>query len=82
MSTLLDMPPLEAETLADLLKRLGNIPPHRVRARPAPGTATVQDVIEIEAKENRLFELVDGVLVEKALGLCQRRSESIAILAV
>lgn len=55
-------------TLADLLQDLGGIPPHRVRMRPVPGTATEQDVLEIEAKENRLFELVDGVLVEKATG--------------
>ena len=33
-----------------------------------PGTATKHDVAEIEARENRLCELVDGVLVEKAMG--------------
>ena len=36
--------------------------------RPLPGTATEQDVVSIQAKEGRLFELVDGVLVEKAMG--------------
>src|SRR5687768_16806477 len=56
-------------TMADLLERLGDIPPHRVRLRPAPGTATEADVVAIEARENRLFELVDGVLVEKPMGL-------------
>lgn len=56
------------ETIADLLQRLGDIPAHRVRLHPAPGTATEADVLRIEAKENRLFELVDGVLVEKGMG--------------
>jgi Uma2 family endonuclease len=55
-------------TVADLLKRLGNIPPERVWLRPVPGTATEQDVIDIEAHENRLCELVEGVLVEKTVG--------------
>jgi hypothetical protein len=56
------------ETMGDLLVRLGGISPDRVRLRPAPGTATVEDVVAIEAKENRLFELLDGVLVEKCRG--------------
>ena len=55
-------------TMADLLKRLGGIAPARVRLRPSPGMATEKDVIEIEARENRLYELVDGVLVEKVMG--------------
>ena len=55
-------------TMADLLEHLGGISPSRVRLRPLPGTATEQDVIDIEARENRLFELVDDVLVEKAVG--------------
>jgi Uma2 family endonuclease len=55
-------------TLADLLQRFGPIPAARIRSDPAPGTATEQDVIRLEAKDNRLFELVDGVLVEKAMG--------------
>ncbi len=58
-----------AETLAELLERLGNVPPDRIRTRPAPGTATEQDVIDaLEADRKRLCELVDGVLVEKAMG--------------
>ena len=34
---------------------------------PAPGTATVEDVVAWEARSNRLFELIDGVLVEKTM---------------
>src|SRR5690349_11677406 len=48
----------DAETIADLLARLGDVPPSRVRLRPWPGTATEADVVAIEAKENRLFELI------------------------
>ena len=55
-------------TLADMLKRLGGISAERVRFRPAPGTATENDVVQIHNREQRLFELVDGVLVEKAMG--------------
>jgi Uma2 family endonuclease len=56
------------DTLADLLEHLGGISPHRVRFRPAPGTATEKDVLAIHNREGRLYELVDGVLVEKAMG--------------
>jgi Uma2 family endonuclease len=55
-------------TLADLLEQLGGIAPDRIRMHPPPGTATEQDVLEIEARENRLCELVDCVLVEKPMG--------------
>src|SRR4029079_3277516 len=55
-------------TIADLLERLGDIPPERVRFQPYPGTATERDVIEVHDRENRLCELVDGTLVEKVMG--------------
>lgn len=55
-------------TLADLLERLGGVSPQRVRYYPLPGTATEADVVAIEAREKRLCELVDGVLVEKPMG--------------
>jgi Uma2 family endonuclease len=54
--------------MADLLDNLGGIPASRVLLRPAPGQATEADVLDIERRENRLCELVDGVLVEKAVG--------------
>ena len=63
----------DAETIGDLLKRLGGVAPNRVRLRPWPGTATEADVIAIEASENRLFELIDGVLVEKSMGYSESR---------
>jgi len=64
MSVAFDEPP----TLASLLHDLGGISPQRVRLRPAPGRATEKDVLRIEAKEDRLYELIDGVLVEKVMG--------------
>ena len=65
MSSVQDPPRID--TLADLLRGLGGIPAERVRFRPAPGTATERDVVEVERRENRLCELVDGVLVEKPM---------------
>jgi len=57
----------EIETIAELLDRLG-VGPERVRYRPAPGTATEQDVLDIWEREKKLCELVDGTLVEKTVG--------------
>jgi Uma2 family endonuclease len=67
MSTLLT-PSENIRTLADLLDNLGGIPAFRVLFHPAPGQATESDVLAMERRENRLCELVDGVLVEKAMG--------------
>jgi Uma2 family endonuclease len=54
--------------LAQLLERLGGIPPERVRVVPPPGTATEADVLAAEAgPDGRPCELVDGVLVEKPM---------------
>ena len=61
-------PPGSIETLADLLEQLGGIAPERVRFRPLPGTATEQDILDIQARTGRLYELVGGVLVEKGMG--------------
>ena len=61
-------PSVDIRTIADLLHRLGDISPERVLFDPAPGTATVQDVIKIHGRDKRLCELVDGTLVEKGMG--------------
>ncbi len=63
MSAVLDE--LRTETMADLLKRLGN---SRIRWHPTPGTATEKDLLAAERKSGRLCELVDGTLVEKTMG--------------
>lgn len=61
----------DVRTMADLLEQLGGIDPARVRIRPPLGEATEQDVVAIRDSERRLFELLDGVLVEKEMGLLE-----------
>lgn len=56
------------ETVADLLRRLGNIPARRVWLDPPPGTATEKDLTALNVRKQRLFELVEGTLVEKPMG--------------
>jgi Uma2 family endonuclease len=55
-------------TVADLLEKLGGVPPERVRLQPPPGTATEEDLIAVQVREKRNCELIDGTLVEKPLG--------------
>jgi Uma2 family endonuclease len=60
------------ETVADLLARLGGIPPERIRMQPPPGMATDADVLAaLAGPRKRLCELIDGVLVEKAMGFTE-----------
>lgn len=54
-------------TAADLHEHLGRIPLQRIRLYPPPGTAVLADVLAVQAQEDRLCELVDGVLVEKTV---------------
>lgn len=53
------------KTIGDLLHRIGDIHPDRVRFVPAPGTATRDDLLKTE---NEHCELVEGTLVEKPAG--------------
>jgi Uma2 family endonuclease len=56
------------KSLAEVLHDLGDISPGRI-GLPV-GTATEQDVINaMEAANKRLYELIDGVLVEKDMGM-------------
>jgi Uma2 family endonuclease len=66
MSGVLETP--KSWTAVRLAERFGPIPMERIRTSPPLGLATEDDVVEIHDRENRLFELVDGVLVEKAMG--------------
>lgn len=54
-------------TAEELGSRIGAIPLWRVRSDPPPGTATIDDVERLRREENRLCELINGVLVEKAV---------------
>jgi len=60
-------------TAADLHEHLGHIPLQRIRLYPPPGLATLTDVLTVQAQEDRLCELVDGVLVEKTVGYYESR---------
>lgn len=67
MATLSPSPsaPPRDRTVADLLARLGGVPPDRVLLVPAPGTATEKDVVDMDDRADRLCELIDGVLDRK-----------------
>ena len=56
-------------TAVDLVEQLGPIPLHRIVSDPAPGTATVEDVVRLDDHHDRLCELIDGTLVEKTVGV-------------
>jgi Uma2 family endonuclease len=71
--SLMHSPPVPAvsrKTLAELLHELGDIPAHRVRLYPYPGTATEADAYRINETERRC-ELVNGTIVERAVGVPQ-----------
>ena len=71
MTTAFVEPPLTfplSWTFGDIQQHLGGIPGSRVRVRPTPGQGTVRDVIEIDQREGRGCELIDGVIVEKTVG--------------
>jgi hypothetical protein len=55
----------KAWTVADLYRRFGPIPFERIRQNPPPGFGAVDDVLRLKDHEDRLYELVDGILVEK-----------------
>ena len=66
----------EEGTLAELLHRLGDVPLDRIRLRPPPGTATEEDVLRArDSVQKRLCELVERVLVEKAMGTRESQGE-------
>src|SRR5262245_53088056 len=59
--------------MEDLLRALGDISLDRVWLDPLPGTAADGDVILALDKFNRVCELVNGTLVEKAGGILESR---------
>ncbi len=54
-------------TVAELAERFGSLPAGRIRTDVKPGTATEDDVLRIRREDGALCELIDGVLVEKAV---------------
>ena len=55
-------------TIADLQRDLGGIPLDRVLLFPAPGSATEENLVEAMDRNGRTLELINGALVEKAMG--------------
>ena len=64
--------------MADQWQKLVQVPLERIRLVPPPGTATEQDVLDAHDHAGRICELVDGVLVEKTVGLI----ESVLAMAI
>ena len=60
--------PVAGLTVADLFERYGPLPLSRIRFFPGAGTATEADVLRLHERHDRLFELEDGILVEKTVG--------------
>ena len=56
------------ESLAERLQELGGIVADRVRSTPAPGTATLDELVFANDHTKPLCELIDNTLVEKAVG--------------
>ena len=65
--------------LADVLNRLGGIPASRVRLNPTPGTATIRDLRRLDRGTGVTCELIDGTLVEKAMGWYESLLASVLI---
>lgn len=59
---------LPFEDLGELLERLGGISPSRICLDPFPGTATKRDLLRKHGRPRKLYELVEGTLVEKGMG--------------
>src|SRR5258708_6284577 len=64
-------------TRAEIIEKVGDIPVARIFLKPVPGTATERDVLDLDAHQDLLCELVNGILVKKPMGFLESR---IAIL--
>ncbi|MBX3424235.1 MAG: Uma2 family endonuclease [Pirellulales bacterium] len=55
-------------TADQLVAALGPMPLSRIVFDPPPGTATVEDALQLNERHDSLCELIDGTLVRKAMG--------------
>ena len=60
-------PPFHYRTCADVLRRAGNVSPDRVLVERLSAPPTRRDLIREFEPTARMYELVDGILVEKLL---------------
>ena len=58
-------------TLRVLLDNVGDIPLSRIRTLSENGEEPLETIVNLEAKEDRLYELINGVLVEKVMGFLE-----------
>lgn len=62
------------DNIEELIDYLG-VPARRIRLHPPPGTATEEDVLRVQP----WCELIDGVLVERAMGWYESRLAAVLI---
>lgn len=79
MSTATVTAAIQRESLADLVRRLGDVPLVRISLHPAPGTAVEEDVI---AAGIPACELADGVLVERPKGYFEGRLAAVLLVLI
>ncbi len=66
-------------TAAEMQQQLGGIPLERIRMVPPPGLATEEDALRIQDAEGRTCEVLDGILVEKAMGFFEARVATVLL---
>jgi Uma2 family endonuclease len=66
-------------TAAEMQQQLGGIPLERIRMVPPPGMATEEDALRVQDAEGRTCEVLDGVLVEKAIGFLKARIATVLV---
>lgn len=67
-----------ASSLSERLEELGGISALRVRNEPAPGHATIADLLQVNQSGSHC-ELIDGILVEKVRGWSESLIASVLI---
>ena len=63
------VPGIAKLTAQDLTDRFGPISLRRICVDSWPGTATEEDFLTLINRKGKLYELVDGIIVEKPMGL-------------
>ena len=67
MSTVLHDVPAGQLDGGDVEGWLPGFPIARIRVSPTPGTATEQDILDVERQTGQICELIDGTLVDKVM---------------
>jgi Uma2 family endonuclease len=66
-------------TIEQLRKHFGMIPAARILRYPPPGTATEKDALKANEQDGHICELIDGTLVEKAVGANESRIAAVLL---